>query len=161
LVISYGCASQTGEGFEELINTINSESIKRKVKKVNITDTSYLYRHIISQFSGFCDPNIPTEWYLKNKDAIGKLTIPPQLKSWATGLDKDGFQNWYRQIKKDFFTDSKFKNAVIELAMEFTTKSFYDVEIGRNIDFILEETAYTAFNLKAANIVYPTGISNY
>ncbi|MDR1245034.1 MAG: hypothetical protein LBJ98_03545, partial [Endomicrobium sp.] len=32
LVISYGCASQTGKGFEELINTINSENIKRKVK---------------------------------------------------------------------------------------------------------------------------------
>ncbi|MDR1243886.1 MAG: hypothetical protein LBJ79_01670, partial [Endomicrobium sp.] len=47
LVISYACASQTGEGFEELVNTINSESIKRKVKKVVITDTSYLYRHPI------------------------------------------------------------------------------------------------------------------
>jgi hypothetical protein len=56
LVISYTCASQTGEGFEELVNTINSESIKRKVKKVIITDTSYLYRHVISQFSGYCDP---------------------------------------------------------------------------------------------------------
>jgi hypothetical protein len=33
LVISFGCASQTGEGFEELVNTINNENIKRKVKK--------------------------------------------------------------------------------------------------------------------------------
>jgi hypothetical protein len=70
LVISYGTTSQTSEGFEELINTINSEDIKRKVKKVVITDTSYLYRHTISQFSGYCDVNIPTEWYLKNKEAI-------------------------------------------------------------------------------------------
>ncbi|MDR2644465.1 MAG: hypothetical protein LBB44_00540, partial [Endomicrobium sp.] len=55
--------------------------------------------------------------------------------------------------------DSNFKDAVIQLAMEFTTKNFYDVEIGRSIDFILEETAYTAFNLNGANVVYPTGIS--
>ena len=41
LVISFGCASQTGEGFEELVNTINSESIKRKVKKSNYN------RHIL------------------------------------------------------------------------------------------------------------------
>ncbi|MDR1087287.1 MAG: hypothetical protein LBL16_03500, partial [Endomicrobium sp.] len=42
LVISYACASQTGEGFEELVNTINREGIKRKVKEVIITDASYL-----------------------------------------------------------------------------------------------------------------------
>ena len=58
LVISFGCASQTGEGFEELVNTINSKEIKRKVKKVVITDTSYLYRHIIPYFSGYSDKNI-------------------------------------------------------------------------------------------------------
>jgi hypothetical protein len=42
IMISHSCASQTGEGFEELVNTINSEHIKRKVKKIVITDTSYL-----------------------------------------------------------------------------------------------------------------------
>jgi hypothetical protein len=49
IFISYSCASQTGEGFEELVNTINSESIKRKIKKVNIIDTlfqSFLYIQI-------------------------------------------------------------------------------------------------------------------
>ncbi|MDR1523447.1 MAG: hypothetical protein LBS29_05830 [Endomicrobium sp.] len=60
MVIPFGCASQTGEGFEELINTINSESIKRKEKKGVITDTSYLYRHTIPYFSKYSDPNIPT-----------------------------------------------------------------------------------------------------
>ncbi|MDR1523448.1 MAG: hypothetical protein LBS29_05835 [Endomicrobium sp.] len=55
--------------------------------------------------------------------------------------------------------DSNYKNAVIELAMEFTTKNFYDAEIGRSIDFIIEQTAYTAFNLKDVNIVYPPGCS--
>jgi hypothetical protein len=53
----FSCASQTGEGFEELINAINSEEIKRKVKKVVITDTSYLYRHDIPEFSKYSDPN--------------------------------------------------------------------------------------------------------
>jgi hypothetical protein len=58
LVISYTCASQTGEGFEELVNSINSPDIKRKVKKVIITDTSYLYRHDIPEFAKYVDPNL-------------------------------------------------------------------------------------------------------
>jgi hypothetical protein len=58
LVISFGCASQTGEGFEELVNTINSEEIKKKVKKVVITDTSYLYRHVIPEFIKYAEPSI-------------------------------------------------------------------------------------------------------
>ncbi|MDR2644522.1 MAG: hypothetical protein LBB44_00840, partial [Endomicrobium sp.] len=159
LVISYGCASQSGEGFEELINTINSEEIKRKVKKVVITDTSYLYRHTIPQFSGYCDPNIPTEWFLKNRTAIEKLKVENELKSWANGVNSEEFKKWYRKIKQDFFVDSNFKDAVIQLAMEFTTKNFYDVDCGRSIDFIIEEAAYTAFNFKDANIVYPNGCS--
>jgi hypothetical protein len=36
LEISYACASQTGEGFEELVNTINGGGIKRKEKKVKL-----------------------------------------------------------------------------------------------------------------------------
>ncbi|MDR2617069.1 MAG: hypothetical protein LBC22_04620, partial [Endomicrobium sp.] len=113
LVISYACTSQTGEGFEELVNSINSPDIKRKVKKVIITDTSYLYRHTIPSFSGYCDVNIPTEWYLKNKKAIENLTVDFELKSWFAGLQKDGFNDWYKQIKKDFVNDIEFKNAVI------------------------------------------------
>jgi hypothetical protein len=92
LVISYACASQTGEGFEELVNSINSESVKRKVKKVVITDTSYLYRHTIPEFSRYSDVTIPTEWYLKNKEAIEKLTVPTEIKSWATDLNTEKFQ---------------------------------------------------------------------
>jgi hypothetical protein len=118
-----------------------------------------LYRHTISQFSGYCDPNIPTEWFLRNKSTIEKLKVDTELKSWANGLESDGFKDWYRRIKQGFFADSNFKSAVIQLAMEFTTKNFYDAEIGKSIDFILEETAYTAFNLNGANVVYPAGIS--
>ncbi|MDR2399197.1 MAG: hypothetical protein LBD61_01990, partial [Endomicrobium sp.] len=37
-------------------------------------------------------------------------------------------------------------------------KSGNDEEIGRNIDFILEETAYTCLNFKNINMVYPMSI---
>ena len=30
VIISYGCHSQSGEGFEELVNLLNSEPTKRK-----------------------------------------------------------------------------------------------------------------------------------
>ena len=38
IVISKACLSQTGEGFEELVNSLNSDEIKRKIKKVNILE---------------------------------------------------------------------------------------------------------------------------
>jgi hypothetical protein len=123
LVISYACASQTGEGFEELVNTINSKNIKRKIKKVIITDTSYLYRHMIPSFSGYCDNKITTEWYLKNKESIEKLKVDKEVISWFTGLEKSGFKDWHKQIKKDFVRDSNFKNAVIEIANTMLLKS--------------------------------------
>ncbi|MDR3071763.1 MAG: hypothetical protein LBU29_04145, partial [Endomicrobium sp.] len=82
LVVSFRCASQTGEGFEELVNTINSEKIKRKVKKVSITDTSYLYRHVIPEFSKYVDSK--TKWFLNNKHIIEKFEIDIELKSWFT-----------------------------------------------------------------------------
>ncbi|MDR3125424.1 MAG: hypothetical protein LBU10_06150, partial [Endomicrobium sp.] len=157
--ISYSCTSQTGEGFEELVNTINSEEIKRKVKKVIIADTSYLYRHNISQFSGYCDVNIPTEWYLKNKEAIEKLTVDFELKSCFTGLQKGGFNDWYKQIKKDFVNDIEFKNAVIDMENSALLKSDGSDDIGKNIDFILEEAAYTCLNFSNVNMLYPMAIS--
>jgi hypothetical protein len=39
-----------------------------------------LYRHGIPEFAKYVDPTIPTEWYLKNKEAIGKLSIPTRVK---------------------------------------------------------------------------------
>jgi signal transduction histidine kinase len=118
-----------------------------------------LYIHIISQFSGYQYPNIPTEWFERNISSIEKLNVEFELKSWAAGLKNAGYNDWYTRIKRDFFADSSFKNAVIQLAMEFTNKNFFDIDIGASIDFLLEETAYTALNLNGANIVYPTGVS--
>ncbi|MDR1086658.1 MAG: hypothetical protein LBL16_00140 [Endomicrobium sp.] len=158
LVISYSCISQSGEGFEELVNTINSEEIKRKVKKVVITDTSYLYRHDIPEFSKYSDINIPTEWYLTNKKVIEKLESPKEVKSWVEGLKNDGFNDWYIKIKEDFVKDSNFKNSVIEMACSVLSRLNNSGDIGRNIDFILEETAYTCLNFKNVNMVYPMSI---
>jgi hypothetical protein len=38
------------------------------------------------QLSGYSDPNVSTEWYLKDKDAITWLAVPTELKSWVSGL---------------------------------------------------------------------------
>jgi hypothetical protein len=75
LAISIGCASQSGLGFEDLVNTINSENIKRKIKKVNITNTTYLYRHCVPEFDRYCGKNI-TATSLKIIEEIyeGKLS---------------------------------------------------------------------------------------
>ena len=102
IFISYSCASQTGEGFEELVNTINSESIKRKVKKVIITDTSYLYRHGIQNFQKYSDSKMPTEWFLINKDSINKLKCNYEVKSWANEIKTDAFSKWFKQIMIDY-----------------------------------------------------------
>ena len=40
VIISCECASQTGEGFEEFVNSINSQDIKSKIKQLTILDTS-------------------------------------------------------------------------------------------------------------------------
>jgi hypothetical protein len=112
LVISYGCASQTGEGFEELVNTINSESIKRKVKKVVITDTSYLYRHDIAEFAKYADLTIPTIWYLVNKKSIEKLMVPIELKSWSNEVETDTFKKWFDKILVDYKEQTNFRDIV-------------------------------------------------
>ncbi|MDR3071482.1 MAG: hypothetical protein LBU29_02700 [Endomicrobium sp.] len=42
LVIPHACASQIGEGFKELVNTVNSVKIERKLNKGVMTDAIYL-----------------------------------------------------------------------------------------------------------------------
>jgi PAS domain-containing protein len=160
LVISYGCASQTGEGFEELVNTINSGSIKRKIKKVVITDTSYLYRHIIPEFSKYADPTIETEWYLKNKKAIEKLKVDTELKSWANGINTETFEKWYQKIMIDFAGDDKgnginleFRNEVKREASSYVYKK--GTILRHNLNFILEECAYSCAFLDNVVMVYP------
>jgi hypothetical protein len=164
LVISYACTSQTGERFEELINTINSESIKRKVKKVIITDTSYLYRHTIPSFSGYCDVNIPTQWYLENKEAIEKLTVPMELKSWTSEISTESFKKWKEQIMVEYKGDEKgcgivqsFRDAVIAEAAVAAYKG--NKEIKDCVNFILEECAHACATFNGTiNLVSPMKI---
>jgi signal transduction histidine kinase len=160
LVISYACASQTGEGFDELINTINSERIKRKIKKVNITDTSYLYRHVIPEFSKYADPTIPTEWFLRNKNAIEKLKVETELKSWTNGINTEKFKKWYQKIMIDFAGDEKGNNVNLEFRNEVKREaSAYICKKGtilkHNLDFILEECAYTCTFFDNIIMAYP------
>ncbi|MDR2395436.1 MAG: GHKL domain-containing protein [Endomicrobium sp.] len=160
LVISYACATQTGEGFEELVNTINSENIKCKIKKVNITDTSYLYRYSILEFSKYLNPDIPTLWYLKNKDSIDKLQVDTEIKSWAVGLQSDEFKYWNKQIRTDFAGDEKgngiiegFKEIVMDTVKTSIAKTGDTFE--HCVDFILEECAYTCAHFQNVIMVYP------
>ncbi|MDR1434106.1 MAG: hypothetical protein LBI93_03025, partial [Endomicrobium sp.] len=164
LVISFGCASQTGEGFEELVNTINSENIKRKVKKVVITDTSYLYRHDNPEFSKYSDPNVPTEWYLKNKEAIEKLEVEKEVKSWAVGLNTKEFKKWHDKIRRDFEGDENGVGIVLEFrdkVMQASSVAAYknNTDVRGCIEFMLEETAYTCAFLDGSALVYPSNLA--
>jgi signal transduction histidine kinase len=155
LVISYGCLSQTLDGFEDLVNSINSINIKRKVKKVNILDTSYLYRHTIPSFSKYKDSAIPTLWFLNNKRSIEKLTINYELKSWANELiiNNDKFKTCYERIFSDCSAIAKFKNlldADCSAAVESKKGTFEESK-----NFLLEEMAYTCSILKDSILVYP------
>ena len=163
--ISYSCASQTGEGFQELVNSLNSEDIKIKLKKVIITDTSYLYRHTIPKFVEYSEPSIPTEWYLKNKETIEKLTVPTELKSWASEVKNDSFNKWKEQIMIEYRGDKNgcgivqdFRDSVIAEASVAAYKS--KKELKDCINFMLEECAHacTTFN-GTINLVYPMKVS--
>jgi hypothetical protein len=162
--ISYLCASQTGEGFEELVNTINSPDIKRKIKKVIITDTSYLNRYTIPKFVEYCDSNAPTEWYLKNKETIEKLTVPMEQRSWAHEISTESFNKWKKQLMIEFKGDEKghgicqdFRDLVIAEAAVAAYKS--KKEIKDCVNVMLEECAQACATFNGTiNLVYPMKI---
>jgi hypothetical protein len=165
LVISYGCASQTGEGFEEVVNTINSESIKRKVKKVIITDTSYLYRHDNPEFEKYSDPTIPTKWFLNNKEAIEKLEVEKEVKGWAVGLNTKEFKKWHDKMRKDFEGDENGAGIVLEFrdkVMQASSVAAYknNTDVKGCIEFMIEETAYTCAFLDDSTLVYPSNLAS-
>ena len=160
-IISLSCKSQTGEAFEELVNALNDERIIRKIKKVNILDTTYLYRHFYSEFAKYTDVSIPTDWYLKNKKAIEKIKAPVELKCWATEIDSEDFRNCYKQIMRDFQGDEngngvnlEFRDTVIAEAATNAYKHKKDKQ--QCIDFILEECAHLCSSFRSGGIiVYP------
>jgi hypothetical protein len=76
---------------------------------------------------------------LKEQRSNRELTVDFELKSWFAGLQKDGFNDLYKQIKKDFVNNIEFKNAVIDMANSALLKLDENGDIGKNIDFILEK----------------------
>jgi signal transduction histidine kinase len=159
-VVSHACASQSGEGFQEFVNTINRDDIKKKIKRLTIVDTSYLYRHTILEFAKYADWNIETEWGSKNKDVIAQIKCNYRMKSWAEELHSSEFQEWYRQIKKDFDGDgdkneiiTEFRDNVIKEATVASYKG--NGNFDGCVEFILEEAAYTCAFLHNVNLIYP------
>ncbi|MBR1735020.1 MAG: hypothetical protein IJ730_06205 [Alphaproteobacteria bacterium] len=164
VIISLSCKSQTGNGFEELVNALNDESINRKLKQVNILDTTYLYRHFYPDFKKFTNVSIPTEWYLTNKEAIERIKAKVVLKNWAEEIDNNEFRKYFQQIKQEFEGDKNgnglllgFRDTVIHKAAinSYKHKKPFD----KCVDFILEECAHLCASFKSeTNICYPAKI---
>lgn len=160
VVISQGCLSQTGEGFEELVNSLNSPNIKKKIKKINVTDTAYLYRHYLYDFAKYSNETIPTPWFLNNQASLSKLEIEHEYKLWHKGLETDDFKFWQKEIYKIYEGDENGNGNI----QEFRELIIADATIASNkgngtfqqsIDFLLEESAYACAYLQNSNLVYP------
>lgn len=152
-VISVGSVSQTGYGFEDLVNSINSKDIKDKVKKLVITDTTYLYRYCVPKFSVYQDQKLQTPWQTNNKETLSKLEVSTELKSWVNEINTQLFNQWYKQILQDYTYDKNYNGFVDENASTSASKGNGSFEQCR--DFILEEGAHLCALLKNAVIVYP------
>ncbi len=164
VVVSYGCRSQSGEGFEELMNSLNSDLIRSKISHVHIWDTSYLYRHTIPEFEQYSDSSIPTKWLKANEKAIAKLQLPYTVHSWTEGLDSPLFTEWLKKMKIAFAGDEngdgiipEFRKIVLEEAEKAVLRA--NGTFSQSVSFILEECAYTCLYFKNSVIIYPTKLS--
>ncbi|GHU12106.1 hypothetical protein FACS189449_05080 [Alphaproteobacteria bacterium] len=158
IVISHGCLSQTGEGFKELVDSINC--MKWKIRRVSILDTSYLYRHCIHDFIRLSDPSTQSIWFLNNKHYIDQLEVEVVIDSWRDKINTNTFKEWYKQITDDFFGIKNksspvqdFRNAVISEAEVFVSKK--NGTLQECVNFILEERAFSCAFHKNTNLVYP------
>ena len=165
VVISLSCKSQTGKSFEELVNALNNEEINKKIKQINILDTTYLYRYFYSEYSKCTDVSIPTKWYLENKEAIEKIKAKVVLKCWASEINSDDFRFYLKKIKREFSGDANgngmllsFRDTVIR---EATINSYKHKQPFQNcVDFILEECAHICSCFKSGAIIcYPMKFS--
>ncbi|MDR0677645.1 MAG: ATP-binding protein [Holosporaceae bacterium] len=164
-VISYGCSSQSGEGFEDLVNSLNLEETKKKLKKINIVDTSYLYRHVIPDFNTYSDPSIETLWLAKNKESINKLQVDTVVKPWIEGISSNEFKKWHKQILKDYAGDQNGEGLILsfrDLVISDASIAAYkgNNELSCSIDFLLEELAYICVNFQNPTVlVYPMNLA--
>jgi two-component system sporulation sensor kinase B len=97
---------------------------------------------------------------LKNKEAIEKLEVEKEVKSWANGINSEEFKKWYQKIMIDFAGDENGNNIKLEFRNEVKREaSSYICKKGtilkHNIDFILEECAYACAFLNNVVMVYP------
>lgn len=161
VIISLSCKSQTGEAFEELVNSLNEEPVLSKIKKINILDTTYLYRHFVPEFSHYNSVSIPTEWYQANRKSIEKLKAKVELQNWATEIDSDEYRKAFQQVMKDFGGDENGKGLITEfrdtVIAEAATNAYKHKQDRKAcIDFILEECAHLLASFKSGGIiVYP------
>lgn len=161
IIISLSCKSQTGEAFEELVNALNEPAILSKIKKINILDTTYLYRHFVPEFSRCNDVSIPTKWYLSNKKAIEKIKAEVELKSWATEIDSDKYRESFKKVMREFEGDGKGTGPVIKfrdtVIAEAATNAYkHKLDRGACVNFILEECAHLLATFDSLGIiVYP------
>ncbi len=160
-VVSYGSVSQTEKGFEDLVNTLNEPEIKSKIKKLIITDASYLYRHCIPEFATYSNSDSHTIWYMNNEAAIKNLQVNTEFASWADNIKTPKFQEWFNKIKLDFDgggNDSRivksFRDAIVSNAAVAAYKGEYAFD--NCVDFLLEECAYTCAFLQDSTLLYPT-----
>ena len=165
IIISHWCISQTGEGFDELVNSINSEEIRKKIKKVNILDTSYLYRHCIPEFEKYSDTSLSTVWFLANKYTIEQLMVDYSINFWANEINNDIFEYWHKRMRTDFAgnengvgTVQEFRDLIIKTAAIFSYKS--NGVFSGCIDFLLEECAHACAYLSDKIVVYPISLSD-
>ncbi|GHU18626.1 hypothetical protein FACS189472_07230 [Alphaproteobacteria bacterium] len=163
-VVSHESESQTGEGFAEFVNSINSEKIKRKLKKIIILDCSYLYRHRIPEFAQYSDITLPSIWFLNNKNCIQKIKCDVEMKFWAEQISGNIFEYWYKQITTDFKGDEDgngivqdFKDAIEKEVDIFVSKG--KGAYSNCLNFLLEECAHVCAFLKNTIIVYPRPLS--
>ncbi|MDR3256841.1 MAG: GHKL domain-containing protein [Endomicrobium sp.] len=163
-IVCHDCKSQTEKGFEEFVNSINNESIKRKIRKLIILDASYLYRHSIPGFAQYSTPNILTIWRINNQNLIDKLTCNVEINSWAEQIKSHNFKRYHKQILLDYTGDENGNGLVQEFRDIVTMEAQNGSAKGKGTfegcrDFILEECAHACAYLKDAVVAYPMPLS--
>ncbi|MDR2794414.1 MAG: hypothetical protein LBB12_01395, partial [Holosporaceae bacterium] len=165
IITSYEYPRQSRDELEELVNSINSKNIKRKIKNINILDTSYLYRYITPIFSKYSDPAVQTLWFSENHHILEKLTVDTVLKSWVAEINTETYVSSLKQIRIDYAGDEngnglvqEFRDLVIADASVIAYK--YNKNLENCANFILEKCAYAYANFREIiNLIYPTKIS--
>ncbi|MDR1362316.1 MAG: HAMP domain-containing histidine kinase [Holosporaceae bacterium] len=163
-IVSHASKSQTFEGFEEFVNSINCENIKRKIKKLHILDASYLYRHCIRGFLQLSDPNVHSIWLLNNRDAIKRIECEVVIDSWIEQINDDAFRHWHNKIVVDASGDKNGTGAIPEIKRLLEANVALKVAKNKGsatgcLNFLIEEYAHTCAFLKDAVVIYPQPFS--